>query len=236
MKSSTVKSALRLLSMCAALLLLAAAVTVAVAVVIWNSDAARQLRQCRERARNGTAGLDELEDEAEHLRRSLRESVAKEKELQGQLSQADHALQQLHDTLVSCRHHAAMLSENLTSLENGTAAMRSEFMETQVRNEELEADMKKWQIQVDETGRALEGAKLGYLNVTQRWQEAESQSMECRAQNTQLQDKVRNYATETEKLRQQLSARSTGRLWQCSWQLVGLMAASTHFLIEGLKS
>ncbi|XP_066061509.1 uncharacterized protein [Chamaea fasciata] len=66
------RATLKVLALCAALLALVAAVTVAVAVMVWRSEALGQLRGCRERAANESRELGERLQELRRQRDGLR--------------------------------------------------------------------------------------------------------------------------------------------------------------------
>lgn len=65
------RATLKVLALCAALLVLVAAVTVAVAVMVWRSEALGKLRGCRERAANESRELGERLEELQRQRDKL---------------------------------------------------------------------------------------------------------------------------------------------------------------------
>ncbi|KAJ1085764.1 hypothetical protein NDU88_005889 [Pleurodeles waltl] len=236
MSPSSIKSALRPLGLSVVLLLLAAAVVVSVAVVVWNSDAARQWRRCQARAKNETGRLVELEEEARGLRKRLEESAGRETHLLSQLDQASQGLRQLNGTLAACQNQVDILGRNLTALENATTAALTEYTEAEARNDALQADLDRWKAQAAELTLELEEARWDHYNVTQGRQGLEVQLGECQGRTGQLQDVMTKYVAEIQKLQGQLSSGSVGTGWQCHWLLVGLMASSTLVLNEVFKS
>lgn len=97
------RATLKVLALCAALLVLVAAVTVAVAVMVWRSEAVGKLRGCRERAANESRELgnrlEELERERERLERD-------EDALRRELARARGDSRRGNASLVSCRERA----------------------------------------------------------------------------------------------------------------------------------
>lgn len=106
MDPSAIRATLKVLGLCAILLLLVAAVTVSVAVMVWHSEAASQLKACHERASNETVALTdrvaELERERVERGKQLEKLAQREKELQRQLSQAKDGKKRLNATLMAC--------------------------------------------------------------------------------------------------------------------------------------
>lgn len=106
MDPSATRATLKVLGLCAILLLLVAAVTVSVAVMVWHTEAARQLKACHERASNETVALvervAELERERAEHGKQLEKLAQREKELQRQLSQAKEGKKRLNATLITC--------------------------------------------------------------------------------------------------------------------------------------
>ncbi|XP_058715040.1 trichohyalin-like [Poecile atricapillus] len=97
------RATLKVLALCAALLLLVAAVTVAVAVSLWRSEALGKLRGCRERAANESRELGERLEELERQRERLeRDGDA----LRRELERARGDSRRDNDSLVSCRERA----------------------------------------------------------------------------------------------------------------------------------
>lgn len=106
MEPSATRATLKVLGLCALLLLLVAAVTISVAVMVRQSEAARQLRGCQERASNETAALTsrvaELEQERTRREKQLEKLAQREKDLQKQLNQAKEGKKRLNATLMGC--------------------------------------------------------------------------------------------------------------------------------------
>lgn len=114
MDPSATKAILRVLGLCVVLLLLVAAATVSVAVMVWHSEAVRKLQGCREQAANETAMLGgrvaELERDRAELRARLEEGARREKLLQRQLGAAKDEGRKLNTTLLSCWEHVVRLA------------------------------------------------------------------------------------------------------------------------------
>lgn len=101
------KATLKVLGLCAGLLVLVAAVTVSVAVLLWRSEALGMLRGCRERAANESRVLElrlaELEQERARLQRAAAESARAEDARRRELAQARQEGKKLNSSLASCR-------------------------------------------------------------------------------------------------------------------------------------
>ncbi|XP_068776317.1 coiled-coil domain-containing protein 194 isoform X1 [Struthio camelus] len=127
------KATLKVLGLCAALLLLVAAVTVAVAVMVWRSEALRKLQGCRERAANESRELGDrvaqLEQERGRLRRAAAQGARREEALQLLLAQARGDGEKLNASLASCREHAAALGSDAAALRSEVLALRREGAE-----------------------------------------------------------------------------------------------------------
>ncbi|CAI7935567.1 Hypothetical predicted protein, partial [Podarcis lilfordi] len=92
---SAVKATLKVLGLCAVLLLVLAAVTVSVAVMAWHS---------KRLANSGGAGsrVAELERERAKREKQLEKLAQREKDLQKQLGQAKESRKRLNATLMGC--------------------------------------------------------------------------------------------------------------------------------------
>ncbi|XP_063214375.1 WAS/WASL-interacting protein family member 1-like [Chroicocephalus ridibundus] len=127
------KATLKVLGLCAALLVLVAAVTVAVAVMVWRSEAVGKLRGCRERAANESRELGnrlaELERERARLQRAAAVGERAEDALRRELAQARGDGKKLNASLASCRERAARLEANATALRDEVVALRRERSE-----------------------------------------------------------------------------------------------------------
>ncbi|XP_033926799.1 uncharacterized protein [Melopsittacus undulatus] len=103
------RATLKVLALCAALLVLVAAVTVAVAVMVWRSEALGKLRGCRERAANESRELGnavaELEQERARMQR-VQDALRRE------LAQAHGDSKKINGSLVSCREWAVGAAGN----------------------------------------------------------------------------------------------------------------------------
>lgn len=104
------KATLKVLGLCAALLVLVAAVTVSVAVMVWHSEAMEKLRGCRERAANESWELGnrvaELERERARLQRAAAAGARAEDALRRELAQARGDGKKFNASLASCRERA----------------------------------------------------------------------------------------------------------------------------------
>lgn len=104
------KATLKVLGLSVGLLVLVAAVTVSVAVLLWRSEALGMLRGCRERAANESRVLElrlaELEQERARLQRAAAESARAEDARRRELAQARQEGKKLNSSLASCRERA----------------------------------------------------------------------------------------------------------------------------------
>lgn len=104
------KATLKVLGLCAVLLVLVAAVTVAVAVMVWRSEAVGKLRGCRERAANESRELGnrvaELERERARLQRAAAAGEQAEDALRRELARLRGDGKKLNASLASCRERA----------------------------------------------------------------------------------------------------------------------------------
>lgn len=104
------KATLKVLGLCAVLLVLVAAVTVAVAVMVWRSEAVGKLRGCQERAANESRELGnrlaQLERERARLQRAAAAGAQAEDALRREVAQARTDGKKLNASLVSCRERA----------------------------------------------------------------------------------------------------------------------------------
>ncbi|XP_065515090.1 uncharacterized protein LOC136003396 [Lathamus discolor] len=101
------RATLKVLGLCAALLVLVAAVTVAVAVMVWHSEAVGKLRGCQERAANESRELGNAVAELERERVRLQRA---QDALRRELAQAHGDSKKLNGSLVSCRERAVFLA------------------------------------------------------------------------------------------------------------------------------
>lgn len=104
------KATLKVLGLCAVLLVLVAAVTVSVAVMVWRSEAMGKLRGCQERAANDSRVLGnrlaELERERARLQRAAAAGARAEDALRRELAQARGHGKKVNASLASCRERA----------------------------------------------------------------------------------------------------------------------------------
>lgn len=104
------KATLKVLGLSVGLLVLVAAVTVSVAVLLWRSEALGMLRGCRERAANESRVLElrlaELEQDRARLQRAVAESARAEDVRRRELAQARQEGKKLNSSLASCRERA----------------------------------------------------------------------------------------------------------------------------------
>ncbi|KAM6231659.1 uncharacterized protein M6G45_015180 [Spheniscus humboldti] len=110
------KATLKVLGLCVVLLVLVAAVTVSVAVMVWRSEAVGKLRGCRERAANESRELGnrvaELERERARLQREVAASTRAEDALQREIAQARGDGKKLNASLASCWEQAVGAGED----------------------------------------------------------------------------------------------------------------------------
>lgn len=104
------KATLKVLGLCVMLLVLVAAVTVSVAVMVWRSEAVGKLRGCRERAANESRELGnrvaELERDRTRLQQAAAAAARAEDALRRELAQARGDGKKLNVSLASCRERA----------------------------------------------------------------------------------------------------------------------------------
>jgi len=104
------RATLKAMGLCTLLVLLVAAVTAAVAVLLWRSEALGKLRGCRERAANESRALElrvaQLERERDRLQRMADERGREEDALRRELSRVRKDGEKLSSGLRSCRERA----------------------------------------------------------------------------------------------------------------------------------
>ncbi|XP_051495944.1 uncharacterized protein LOC127394172 [Apus apus] len=225
------KATLKVLGLCAALLVLVAAVTVAVAVMVWRSEALGKLRGCRERAVNESRELGNRVAELERERARLRRE---EGTLRRQLVRARGDGERLNVSLGSCRERVARLEANTTALGDEVVALRHEQAELARAKAALQGEVclaamspcppatvslcpstptaaAAW----EELARGEELA----LGLRQQLEEAAEQQRalrgrgeQCEARQRQLETTLRDYAAEVETWRRRgARGRATGR-------------------------
>ncbi|KYO34721.1 hypothetical protein Y1Q_0004240 [Alligator mississippiensis] len=187
MDPSATKAILRVLGLCVVLLLLVAAATVSVAVMVWHSEAMRKLQGCREQAANETAMLGgrvaELERDRAELRARLEEGARREKLLQRQLGAAKDEGRKLNTTLLSCWEHVTLLTDNVTALRNEVQALQAEGAQMDTRNVAVEAELARGKETLAALQRQLEAAR-GQQRALR------GQREQCEARQSQLQDSL----------------------------------------------
>ncbi|XP_034975847.1 uncharacterized protein LOC118087373 isoform X2 [Zootoca vivipara] len=209
MDPSTVKATLKVLGLCAVLLLALAAVTVSVAVMAWHSEAARQVRRCREQLANETAALGdkvaELEWERAGREKQLEKLAQREKDLQKQLGQAKENRKRLNATLMGCLENVTLLDANLTALHGEMFTLQ---VEMDSRNSALLVEMSQWRQQaagLEERLEAAAGEKAA----------AEAEREHCEARQTALQESVHGYLSEIASLHRRLQGRPSSAARRC---------------------
>ncbi|KAJ6664318.1 hypothetical protein lerEdw1_008537 [Lerista edwardsae] len=234
MDPSATKATLKVLGLCAILLLLVAAVTVSVAVMVWHTEAARQLKACHERASNETVVLiervAELERERAERGKQLEKWAQREKELQRQLSQAKEGKKRLNATLITCRENTTLLNTNLSVLRNEMFALQAEGTERDSQNGALQVEMARWQDQVTGLQEQLE-------SVVGKQAAAEAEKEHCEARQNALQESLHSYQAEIASLQRRLRANSSARR-RCPpfrYLLWGLASFCILFPLEELK-
>ncbi|XP_072833938.2 coiled-coil domain-containing protein 194 isoform X3 [Pogona vitticeps] len=204
--SSATKATLKVLGLCFILLLLVAAVTVSVAVLVRHSEATRQLRGCQERAANETAALAdrvaELERERAQRAKQLEKLAQREKDLQRQLGQAKESRKRLNATVMGCLENVTRLDANLSALQNEMFTLQAEGMDVNSQNGALLAEMAQWREQV--TG--LEGRLAGAVDARDA---AEAEKEACNARQDALQESLQSYLAEIASLQRRLQGRSS---------------------------
>ncbi|XP_039558436.1 putative ciliary rootlet coiled-coil protein 2 isoform X1 [Passer montanus] len=223
------RATLKVLALCAALLVLVAAVTVAVAVSLWRSEALGQLQGCRERAVNESrelgTHLGELERDRERLRSdgdTLRRELAR--------AQGDSARD--NASLVSCRERAARLEANVTALGNELVALRRE-------RAELAGDKVTLQEEVARGAEQARGLRRRLQEALEQQRELWERRERCEGRQRELQDSLRDYAAELEALRRRARDRGSGRRCPPGHRAAGPVRDSLPVpppLQEGLRS
>lgn len=104
------RATLKAMGLCTLLVLLVAAVTAAVAVLLWRSEALGKLRGCQERAANESRVLElrvaQLEMELDRLQHVADERRREEDALRRELSRVRKDGEKLSSSLRSCRVQA----------------------------------------------------------------------------------------------------------------------------------
>ncbi|XP_074933795.1 coiled-coil domain-containing protein 194 [Phalacrocorax aristotelis] len=202
------KATLKVLGLCAVLLVLVAAVTVSVAVMVWRSEAVGKLRGCRERAANESRELGnrvaELERERARLQQAAAAGARVEDALRREIAQARGNGKKLNASLASCRERAATLEANATALQDEVLGLRREQAELARGKAALQEELARGEEQV--------------LGLRQRLEEAAEQRRvlrargeQCEARQKELEATLRGYAAEVDALRRRARERSTGR-------------------------
>ncbi|XP_061457035.1 myosin-2 heavy chain, non muscle-like [Rhineura floridana] len=236
MDPSATKATLKALGLCAVLLVVVAAITVSVAVMVWRSEAARQLKACRERVSNETAALTdrvaELEKERAGHGKQLDKLAQREKDLQKQLSQAKGGQKRLNATLMGCLENVTLLDANLSALRNEMSTLQAEGMEMDSRNSALLVERAQWQQKVAGLEERLESAAGGRAA-------AEAEREHCDAREKALQESVQSYLSEIASLQRRLHGRFSSTRRRClpfGYLLWGLASFCVLYPLEGLTS
>ncbi|XP_053906327.1 coiled-coil domain-containing protein 194-like isoform X2 [Cuculus canorus] len=202
------KATLKVLGLCAVLLVLVAAVTVSVAVMVWRSEAVGKLRGCQERAANKSQELGnrvaELERERARLQRAVAAGTRVEDALRRELTQARGGGKKLNASLVACQERAARLEANVTVLWDEALALRRERAELARGKAALQEELARGEEQA--------------LGLRQRLEEAAEQRRalrargeQCEVRQRELEATLRDYAAEIDALRRRARVRATGR-------------------------
>ncbi|XP_021234048.1 rootletin-like isoform X3 [Numida meleagris] len=202
------RATLKALGLCTLLVLLVAAVTAAVAVLLWRSEALGKLRGCRERAANESRALElrlaQLERERDRLQRAAQEREREEDALRRELGRAREDGEKLSSSLRSCREQAARLEANVTALRDEVRGLRRERAELSRRNAALQEEL-------------AQGAERA-LGLQQRLEEAAEQRRALRARGERCEERqreleatLRDRAAELDALRRRLGPRTARR-------------------------
>ncbi|XP_026526599.1 uncharacterized protein LOC113414097 [Notechis scutatus] len=217
MEPSATRATLKVLGLCALLLLLVAAVTISVAVMVRQSEAARQLRGCQEQASNETAALTlrvaDLEQERTRREKQLEKLAQREKDLQKQLNQAKEGKKRLNATLMGCLDNMIHLNANLSALHNEMSTLQAEGMKMDSQNGALLVEMTKLEEKLDEA--------IGARDVV------EAEKGHCEAREKALHESMHSYLAEIASLQQRLQVRSSSARRRCPpfWYLLWGLAS-----------
>ncbi|XP_057254407.1 coiled-coil domain-containing protein 177-like isoform X1 [Pezoporus wallicus] len=195
------RATLKVLGLCAALLVLVAAVTVAVAVMVWRSEAVGKLRGCREQAANASRELGNAVAELERERARLQRA---QDALRRELAQAHGDSKKLNGSLVSCRERAARLVANVTALGEEVLALQRERDELARGKAALEGELARGEEQALGLQQQLEQAMEQQRALRARRER-------CEARHRDLEATLRDYAAQVDALRRQARNRATGR-------------------------
>ncbi|KAM6465597.1 coiled-coil domain-containing protein 194 [Liasis olivaceus] len=227
MDPSATRATLKVLGLCAMLLLLVAAVTISVAVMVRQSEAARQLKGCQERASNETAALTsrvaELEQERTKREKQLEKLAQREKDLQKQLSQAKEGRKRVNATLMGCLDKMILLNANLSALHDEMSTLQAEGMKMDSQNGALLVQMTRLEEKLEEA--------IGARDVV------EAEKGHCEAREKALQESMHSYLAEIASLQHRLQVRSSSARRRCPpfWYLLwGLASFCILFPLERL--
>ncbi|XP_027652218.2 coiled-coil domain-containing protein 194-like isoform X2 [Falco peregrinus] len=202
------KATLKVLGLCAMLLVLVAAVTVAVAVMVWRSEAVGKLQGCREQAANESRELGnrvaELEQEQARLQRAAVAGAQAEDALRQELTQARGDGKKLNASLASCWERAARLEANVTVLGDKVLALRRERAELARDKAALQEELAQGEAQVRGLRQQLEEA-------AEQQRALQAHGEQCEARQRELEATLRDYAAEVDVLRRRMRDRATGR-------------------------
>nr|WLT67961.1 coiled-coil domain-containing 194 splice variant L.Mg [synthetic construct] len=227
------RATLKAMGLCTLLVLLVAAVTAAVAVLLWRSEALGKLRGCQERAANESRVLElrvaQLEMELDRLQHVADERQREEDALRRELSRVRKDGEKLNSSLRSCRVQAARLEANITALQDEAQGLRRDRAELSRRNTAQQEEL-------------AQGAERA-LGLQQRLEEMAEQRRALRARGERCEerqreleatdykdddDKLKDRAAELDALRRRLGPRTARR--RCSpsryieWVLLCLSA------------
>ncbi|XP_048783848.1 ribonuclease Y-like isoform X2 [Lagopus muta] len=205
------RATLKAMGLCTLLVLLVAAVTAAVAVLLWRSEALGKLRGCQERAANESRALElrvaQLEMELNRLQHVADERRREEDALRRELSRVRKDGEKLSSSLRSCRVQAARLEANITALQDEVQGLRRDRAELSHRNAAQREEL-------------AQGAELA-LGLQQRLEEMAEQRRALRARGERCEERQRELeatlkdrAAELDALRRRLGPRTARR--RCS--------------------
>ncbi|XP_074783806.1 coiled-coil domain-containing protein 194 [Athene noctua] len=214
------KATLKVLGLCAALLVLVAAVTVSVAVMVWRSEAVGKLRGCRERAANESRELGnrlaELERERSRLQRAAAAGARAEGALRRELAQARGDAKKFNVSLAACRERAARLEVKVAALGDEALALRHERAELARDKAALQEEVARGEEQALGLGQRLEEA-------AEQRRALRARGEQCEARQRELEAALRDYAAEVDALRRRARDRPTGRRCPPSRYFLGVL-------------
>nr|WLT67959.1 coiled-coil domain-containing 194 splice variant L.Gg [synthetic construct] len=213
------RATLKAMGLCTLLVLLVAAVTAAVAVLLWRSEALGKLRGCRERAANESRALElrvaQLERERDRLQRMADERGREEDALRRELSRVRKDGEKLSSGLRSCRERAARMETNITALQDEVRGLRRERAELSRRNAALQEELAQGAERALGLQRRLEETAEQRRALRARGERCEERQRDLEAMDYKDDDdKLRDRTAELDALQRRLGPRTARR--RCS--------------------